>query len=169
MASHAEQIERRKKGEQGFGRASPYRPRQTPRNGISLQYSSGGTLARSYAELNGVLGHEARTKQKKIVSIIDDELPESFSRSVAVRSFRRQAAGWKDQTPVVYPGAPEGSSSQSDVKDHPTLQWFKKREDNRTKLYTLMTLIRDLTDAEQTNLEELEKEFGKYRFPTLLS
>lgn len=134
----------------------------------SLQYSSGRTLARGYAELNGVLGHEAHTKQKKMVSIIDDELPESFSRSVAVRSFRRQAAGWKDQTPVSYPGAPEGSSSQSDIKDHPTLQWFRKREDNRTKLYTLMSLTRDLTDDEQTNLEELEEAFGKYRFPPLL-
>lgn len=135
---------------------------------ISFQYFSGRTLARGYAELNGVLGHVAPAKQKKMVSIIDDELPESFSRSVAVRSFRRQAAGWKDQTPVSYPGAPEGSSSQSDIKDHPTLQWFRKREDNRTKLYTLMSLTRDLTDDEQTNLEELEEAFGKYRFPPLL-
>lgn len=136
---------------------------------VSLRYHTGKMIARDYAELNGVLGHVTHGTEKAIASIIDDELPDLFSQSVVVRSFKRQAAGWKDQTPVAYPGTPQGSSTHSDVKDHPTLRWFKEREDNRTELDTLMSITQVRTDKEQEKLEELEKEFGKYRFPTLLS
>lgn len=136
---------------------------------VSLRYHTGRMIARDYAELNGVLGHVTHGTEKAIASIIDDELPDLFSQSVAVRSFKRQAAGWKDQTPVAYPGTPQGSSTHSDVKDHPTLRWFKEREDNRTALDALMCITRDLTDEEQAKLEDLKKKFGMYRFPTLLS
>lgn len=142
---------------------------------------SGSVLAQQYISLNGVIGHFGEIalengQKKKIKDInieghIDKHLHKTFTQSIPVKCFCRQACGWKDGKPVSYPTDQSKSAASSSTSDNPTLTWFRKREDNRVKLASLYedgsaqsAATKDKFDKQ---VEAEEKKFGPLSFEIL--
>ena len=147
----------------------------------SCRYLSGTNLKTQYTELGGVLTYfddktlkNSQTKVLKDTDIgryIKEHLPDGFEESLPVRSFCVQARGWNDNVPVSYPVEPTESSDSSSPANNATLNWFKKREDNRVKLASLYEDGSSQSAATQDKfyeqVEAEEKKFGPFSFEIL--
>ncbi|MEZ7633200.1 RAMP superfamily CRISPR-associated protein [Pauljensenia sp. 27098_8_83] len=147
----------------------------------ACQFLRGQDLITQYSQLDGVFGHfdhhlfkNGQVKTKRNIDIdshINAYLPESFRESLPVKSFCVQARGWNDNVPVSYPVEPTESSDSSSPANNATLNWFKKREDNRVKLASLYEDGSSQSAATQDKfyeqVEAEEKKFGPFSFEIL--
>jgi hypothetical protein avisC_11520 len=147
----------------------------------SCLYLSGTDLKTQYTELGGVLtyfddqtlknSHTKVLRDTDIGRYITEHILDDFEKSLPVRSFCVQARGWADKLQVSYPIETTESAVSFSPAENATLNWFKKREDNRVKLALLyeerMTQGSDTKDELDKLIEAEEEKFGPFSFDIL--